>query len=336
MPKPVIFGLSGPSLSDEERRFFARSAPLGFILFARNCQDPDQLRALVDALRETIGREDAPVLIDQEGGRVARLGPPHWRRSPPAAPFGALAARDFERAERAVRLNAGIIAFELAALGIDVDCAPVLDVPVAGSHEIIGDRAFSSDPDLVARLGRAAMEGFLDAGVIPVIKHIPGHGRAGVDSHRELPVVDTPLDELRRTDFAPFAALADAPWAMSAHVVYRAIDPGQPASVSAKVIEEIIRGEIGFDGVLVSDDLGMEALSGDFAERAGAALAAGCDVALHCSGVMAEMREVDAALGEIGGVTRARLERARGMLRQPGDVDLCAMVSQLADLMAVD
>ncbi len=332
----MIFGLSGPSLGDEERRFFTQSNPLGFILFARNCEQPGQVRALVDALRETLGRDSAPVLIDQEGGRVARLGPPHWRRAPPAAPFGALAERDLGRAEQAARLNAGIIAGELSALGIDVDCAPVLDVPIAGSHDIIGERAFSADADLVAKLGRASVDGFLDAGILPVVKHIPGHGRAGVDSHRDLPVVKTPLDELRRTDFVPFAALADAPWAMTAHVVFSAIDPSRPASVSAKMIKTVIRGEIGFDGVLVSDDLGMEALSGDFADRAAATLAAGCDVALHCSGGMDEMRAVAAAVGELGDATLARLERAKAMARQPGEVDLCAMVSQLAALMAAD
>ncbi len=336
MPKPVIFGLSGPSLSDEEKRFFARSDPLGFILFARNCEQPDQLRTLVDDLRQSIDRDAAPVLIDQEGGRVARLGPPHWRRAPPQAPFGALAERDLGRAEQAVRLNAGIIAGELRALGIDVDCAPVLDVPAAGGHEIIGDRAFSGDADVVAKLGRASVEGFVGGGILPIVKHVPGHGRAGVDSHRELPVVNTPLDELRRTDFVPFAALADAPWAMTAHVVFSAIDADRPASVSAKLIETVIRGEIGFEGVLVSDDLGMQALSGDFAERAVAALDAGCDVALHCSGVMDEMRQVAAALGEMGEATRARLERAKSIVRQPGKVDLCAMVSQLAALMAAD
>jgi len=332
----VIFGLSGPSLGDEERRFFAECDPLGFILFARNCEEPDQVSALVDDLRETLGRDSAPILIDQEGGRVARLGPPHWRRAPPSAPFGALAERDLARAEKAVRLNAGIIAGELRALGIDVDCAPVLDVPAAGSHDIIGDRAFSADPDLVAKLGRASVEGFLDAGVIPVVKHVPGHGRAGVDSHRELPVVDTPLDELRRTDFLPFAALADAPWAMTAHVVFSAIDPDRPASVSAKLIESVIRGEIGFAGVLVSDDLGMEALSGDIAGRAVAALDAGCGVALHCNGALDEMRALAAALGEMGEAAHARLERARAMAGQPGEVDLCAMVSQLAAVMAAD
>lgn len=332
----MIFGLSGPALSDEERRFFAECDPLGFILFARNCEDPDQIRALNAALRGSLGRDDAPILIDQEGGRVARLGPPHWRQTPPAAPFGVLAERDPVRAAQAVRLNARIIAGELHALGIDVDCAPVLDVPVAGSHDIIGDRAYSGDPDMIAKLGRASLEGFLDAGVLPVIKHIPGHGRAGVDSHRDLPIVETPLGELRRTDFVPFAALADAPWAMTAHVVFSAIDPDRPASISAKLIETVIRGEIGFNGVLVSDDLGMQALSGDFAGRAAATLNAGCDVALHCSGVMDEMREVAGAAGELGDAALARLERAKAMVRQPGEVDLCAMVSQLAALMAAD
>ena len=334
MPNAVIFGLSGPVLSDRERRFFAQSDPLGFILFARNCEAPEQLRTLVESLREVVGREDAPILIDQEGGRVARLGPPHWRQAPPAAPFGALAQRDLERAKQAVRLNAHLIGSELTALGIDVDCAPVLDVPVPGSHDIIGDRAYSTDPALVGMLGRASVEGFLEAGVIPVVKHVPGHGRASVDSHLDLPVVQTPLDELRRTDFVPFAALADAPWAMTAHVVYSAIDPDQPATISRKVVETIIRREIGFDGVLVSDDLGMKALSGEVGDRAAAALAAGCDVALHCGGAMDEMQAVAAAVGPLGDASLVRLKRAKATAAKPGKVDLSATVSQLDALMA--
>jgi beta-N-acetylhexosaminidase len=317
-------------VSEEERSFFAETDPLGFILFARNCDTPDQVGALVADLRALVGRDDAPVLIDQEGGRVARLGPPHWRKSPPAAVFGALAARDRDQAREAVRLNARLIGAELAALGIDVDCAPVLDVPAADSHKmILGDRAFGDEPALVADLGRAAIEGFLMAGVLPVIKHIPGHGRAKVDSHHTLPVVDADLDTLRAVDFAPFAALADAPWAMTAHVVYQAIDPDNPATTSKTAITDIIRGEIGFDGVLVSDDLSMKALSGTLGERAAAALGAGCDVALHCNGEMDEMRAVAEATQPLSAETMARLARGRAALCPAVGVDVSKMLAQL-------
>ena len=334
IPKAVIFGLAGLEISDAERRFFAESDPFGFILFARNCETPDQVAALVADLRSLVGRADAPVLIDQEGGRVARLRPPHWRKAPPAALFGELASHDGEHAGDAVRLNARLIGAELAALGIDVDCAPVLDIPAPGSHDIVGDRAFGAAPELVARLGRAAVEGFLAAGVLPVVKHIPGHGRATVDSHHDLPVVDAGLEALREVDFAPFAALADAPWAMTAHVVYRAIDPDNPATTSRTAIAEIVRGEIGFDGLLVSDDLSMKALSGGLGERADAALAAGCDVALHCNGEMAEMRAVAAAAGPLSAAALERIARARAMLGRPEHVDLSALLAQLDRLMA--
>ena len=291
-PRAVVFGLAGPSLKPDERRFFRATDPLGFILFARNIETPDQVRALTASLRETIGRADAPILIDQEGGRVQRLRPPHWRSAPPAARFGDAFARDPDQAKEAARLNHRLIAADLAALGITVDCAPVLDVPVLGAHDVIGDRAFARSPAVVAELGRAAVAGLLAGGVIPVVKHIPGHGRAFADSHRELPKVVAALAELEATDFAPFKALSDAPWAMTAHVLYAALDPALPATQSKAVIGGIVRGAIGFAGVLVSDDLGMSALAGGFRERAGACLRAGCDVVLHCSGEMAEMRAV--------------------------------------------
>jgi beta-N-acetylhexosaminidase len=337
VPKAVIFGLAGPGLDASEGRFFAAADPLGFILFARNCVDPGQVRALVADLRGAVGRADAPVLIDQEGGRVARLKPPHWRAAPPAAALGAIASRDVEQAKTAVKLNARLIAAELAALGIDVDCAPVLDVPAPGSHDIVGDRALSADPALVAELGRAAVEGFLEGGVVPVVKHIPGHGRATVDSHAELPVVDADRATLEASDFVPFRALADAPWAMTAHVVYTAIDAAAPATTSATVIGEVIRGAIGFKGVLVSDDLGMSALKGDFGARAAAALAAGCDIALHCSGAMREMEAVADAAGPLGDAAAARVARARSMVnmvKAAGPVDAAALSSQLQALMA--
>jgi beta-N-acetylhexosaminidase len=333
-PSAAILGCAGPVLDEAERRFFTATDPLGFILFARNCESPDQVRALVAELRQAVGRADAPVLIDQEGGRVARLRPPHWREAPPAAAFGALAGSRPDAARRAVRLNARLIAAELAALGITVDCAPVLDLGLPETHAVIGDRAFGGEPALVARLGRAYCEGLLAGGVLPVIKHIPGHGRAGADSHLELPEVDAPHATLSETDFAPFKALADQPWAMTAHVRYRALDPRQPATTSARVIAEVIRGEIGFDGVLVSDDLGMKALQGGFAERAGAALQAGCDLALHCSGVLSEMEAVMAATPPLGDANAARVARAATRLRAPEPLDPAAALAELDALLA--
>jgi beta-N-acetylhexosaminidase len=310
IPKAAIFGCAGPVLTAQERAFFAAKNPFGFILFARNVQAPDQVRALVKALRESVGRNDAPVLIDQEGGRVARLKPPHWRAAPAAAKIADLADQDIDSACEAAWLNARLIGGELAALGIDVDCAPVCDVPVAGSHDVIGDRAYGTDPGRVATIARAAALGFLDAGVLPVIKHIPGHGRARADSHLELPTVDTQRAELETTDFVPFRALADMPWAMTAHVLYTALDKERPATTSPTIIRDIIRGQIGFDGVLVSDDLSMKALGGGFAERTRAALAAGCDLALHCNGDMAEMEGVASAAGPLSEPARKRIARA--------------------------
>ena len=358
--RAVIFGCAGRSLTDAERRLFERVNPLGFILFSRNVQgapvqgadptegqgragaalagpvqDPAQVRALVDELRGLVGRPDAPVLIDQEGGRVQRLRPPCWRKAPPAAAFRPLAARDPAAAREAVRLNAALIGAELAALGIDVDCTPVLDVPVAGAHDVIGDRAYGDQPGLIAELGRAVCEGLMERGVLPVIKHIPGHGRANVDSHLSLPVVRDSAETLRATDFAPFRALADAPWAMTAHVVYQAFDAAAPATTSALVVREVIRGEIGFDGVLISDDIAMKALGGGFGERAAAVLAAGCDAALHCTGDLAEMEAVAAATSPLTEKARERLARGRARLGRPGPFDAAAAEARLARLLGM-
>jgi beta-N-acetylhexosaminidase len=325
-PLAAFFGSAGPALTAKERAFFRASDPAGYILFRRNIESRDQVAALVNDCRACVGRADAPVLIDQEGGRVARLPSPAWRKAPPAAVFGRIAESDVALGERAARLNSLLIGAELQALGINVDCAPVLDLRVAGAHDIIGDRAFSEDPAMIARLGRAACEGFLDAGVIPVIKHIPGHGRARADSHHSLPVVETPLDILRRSDFVPFRALADMPMAMTAHIVYSAADADRPATTSPSVVETIIRGELGFDGLLMSDDICMKALTGSLAERTAAVIAAGCDVVLHCNGDLAEMEAVAAdtpplsesgarrmrqALGHIAGRKRPDVEGAR-------------------------
>lgn len=332
--RAVIFGCSGPELSPDEAAFFRDSGPWGFILFARNIKSPEQTIELVDSLRDSVGRPGAPVLIDQEGGRVARLTPPHWRAAPPAEKFGQLYARQNpDLARQACELNGRLLAHELAALGITVDCVPVLDVPAPGGHQIIGDRAFASDPAIVAELGRAMCEGLMAGGVLPVIKHIPGHGRAGADSHFDLPQVATSLDELRRTDFAPFRALRDMPLAMTAHVAYTAIDGAVPASHSAKIIGDIIRGEIGFEGVLMCDDLGMKALTGDFAERAGRAIAAGCDLLLHCSGEMTEMREIMKQTPALTGQAAMRCTAALSQLRVPDKFDAIAAQARLTALL---
>ena len=332
-PLAAIFACAGPALSDAERSFFADARPLGFILFRRSCENPAQLRRLVADLRAAAGRPDAPVLIDQEGGRVARLGPPHWKPRPPARRFGALAGRDLAAAREAATANARLIAADLAALGIDVDCAPVLDVPAAGAHDVIGDRAYGADPALVAALGRAACDGFLAGGVLPVVKHVPGHGRARADSHVALPIVDAPRERLRAADFPPFRALADMPLAMTAHVVYSDIDAAAPASASPRVIEEVVRGEIGFEGALISDDIGMGALDGPLGRRAKAVLAAGCDLVLHCSGDPGEMAEVAEAAGPLGGAALARVERALARRRAPAPVDAAALEARLAELL---
>ncbi|HEY5105818.1 MAG TPA: beta-N-acetylhexosaminidase [Caulobacteraceae bacterium] len=304
MSQACILGCAGLTLSREEQTFFADSQPWGFILFKRNIDNPDQVRDLTGALRATVRRPDAPVLIDQEGGRVQRMGPPHWRAYPPAGGYGAIA--DPLTRGQITRLGARLMAHDLAAVGVSVDCLPVLDVPAPDADAIIGDRAYGRDPDRVAALGRAAAEGLIAGGVLPVIKHIPGHGRGRVDSHLSLPVVDATWAELEARDFAPFRALADMPMAMTAHVVFTVVDAQRPATTSAEVISRVIRGAIGFDGLLISDDLSMQALSGTPARRAADSLAAGCDVVLHCNGELAQMREVAAAAGPLAGRSAAR------------------------------
>jgi beta-N-acetylhexosaminidase len=329
-PLAVLFGCAGLELGAEERAFFAAAAPLGFILFRRNCADPGQVTRLVRSLREIVGRADAPVLIDQEGGRVARLGPPHW----PAYPAPArIAARGGAAAEEAARLGARLIADDLARLGVSVDCHPLLDLGLAGADPVIGDRAWSDDPAEVARLGRAAAEGLLQGGVLPVVKHIPGHGRALVDSHRDLPRVTLSRAALEATDFAPFRALADMPWAMTAHIVYEAIDPDRPATLSPRVIGDIIRGSIGFDGMLISDDLSMGALTGDIAARAAATLAAGCDLILHCNAHIREMSDIAAAAQPLSDATMRRLARGEAMRRAPLPLDRATAEARFRQLM---
>jgi beta-N-acetylhexosaminidase len=335
MPRRAILGCAGPQLSREQRRFFAEQDPLGFILFARNCETPEQVRALVDQLRDAVGRADAPVLIDQEGGRVQRLKPPTWRQAPAPARFAKLADRDPAAAREAAQLNARLLAQELGELGITVDCLPCLDILVPGASEVIGDRSFGADPARIAQLGKAVVDGLLMGGVLPVIKHIPGHGRALVDSHLELPQVDADLATLRASDFPPFAELVGEYWAMTAHVIYTAIDPDRPATLSSAVIQHTIREEIGFDGVLISDDLSMKALSGGFDRRAADALAAGCDLVLHCNGDREEMAAVMAGTGPLDAEAMRRVqmgERARRAWVRP--LDPAAARQQLDALLA--
>lgn len=312
--RPLILGCRGPTLSDWERRFFAENDPHGFILFKRNCERPDQVAALSGDLRACVGRSDAPILVDQEGGRVQRLGPPNWRAMPAAARFGELAARDAEAGRKAVELNARLLGDELAACGISADCAPVLDLSYPETHEAIGDRAFARSPALVAELGRAFCDGLAAAGVLPIVKHMPGHGRATVDSHLELPRVSASLADLEANDFATFRALADAPWAMTAHIVFEAVDPDRPATVSPRLIQEVIRGFIGFEGVIVSDDVSMQALSGSLVERAQESLAAGCDLVLHCNGEPEEMIALADAVSAMPSATSERLVPAAARL----------------------
>jgi beta-N-acetylhexosaminidase len=317
-----ILGCAGLGLTPDERRFFRDVQPWGFILFKRNIDTPDQVRALVDDLRACVDRPVAPILIDQEGGRVQRLGPPHWRRFPPGRAYGDLAGNDPLVRREITRLGARLLAHDLASLGVNVDCVPVLDVPAPDGHEIIGDRAYGDTAETVASLGRAAAEGLIAGGVLPIIKHIPGHGRARADSHLNLPVVEASAEDLDARDFAPFRVLSDMPIAMTAHVVYAAFDRRRPATTSRTVIREVIRGRIGFDGLLVSDDLSMKALDGDFTARAKASLAAGCDIVLHCNGDPAEMEAVVAGARPLKGRAKARAAAALARLaRAPEPFD---------------
>jgi beta-N-acetylhexosaminidase len=309
MMQAAIYGLEGLELTSAERSFFIDSEPAGFILFRRNCESRDQVLRLTDSLRDLSGRPDLPILIDQEGGRVARMRPPEWPAFPAAERFALLWDTAPSSAIEATRSNARAIALTLRACGVNVNALPLLDVRQEGASDIIGDRALGAEPMQVAALGRAVLDGMASAGVVGIIKHMPGHGRALVDSHKELPVVTASAEELE-TDLEPFERLASAPMGMTAHVVYEAWDPKRPASLSPIVIGEIIRGRIGFDGFLMSDDLGMEALAGDFGSRAAGVIAAGCDVALHCSGKMDEMVAVAAAVPPISADGEARLSRA--------------------------
>jgi beta-N-acetylhexosaminidase len=330
----AIVGVAGCALGADERRLIQRRNPWGFILFARNCAGPAQVRTLLDDLRAAVGRPDAPVLIDQEGGRVARLCPPHWPARPPARRLGLLAERDRPAGMEAAWLHARLIAADLAPLGINVVCAPVLDLALPGRTRAIGDRALAADPPLVALLGRTMIDGFLEGGVLPVIKHLPGHGRARRDSHLGLPTVTAGMERLARADWVPFRACRAAPFAMTAHVLYPALDPACPATMSPGIIETVIRGAIGFAGALLSDDLSMGALSGSLGARSAAARAAGCDLALHCNGDPTEMAGVLEAAGALEGASAARAADALARLRIPAAFDPEAGAARLAALLA--
>ena len=332
--RAFISGISGTSLTAEEREFIRSASPWGFILFKRNVESPSQASDLVKDLRAAVGDDQAPVLIDQEGGRVQRLGPPHWPSYPAGALFSALYDIDSQLGLSAAWLSARLIAADLSELGITVDCLPLADLPVVGADAVIGDRAYGTDPAKVAAIARSVADGLAQGGVLPVLKHIPGHGRATADSHLRLPVVETPELELEQTDFAAFQPLADLPMAMTAHVVFNALDPAQPATTSATIIDRVIRGVIGFQGLLMSDDVSMNALSGSIAERSRASLAAGCDVVLHCNGRLEEMREVAAAAPLLTGAAAARAKAALAARRPPEPFDRFEARAELDELIS--
>ncbi|WP_245515068.1 beta-N-acetylhexosaminidase [Jiella endophytica] len=333
--KAWIAAPAGLTLSGEERRFFADERPWGFILFARNIETRAQVADLVGALKEVGGRDTTPIFIDQEGGRINRLKPPLAPSYPPPAAIGRLFVRDPKAGERAAWLQGRLLAEDVMAYGINADCVPCLDVPVPGAHSVIGDRAYGLTPDSVATLGRAVADGAMAGGVLPVMKHVPGHGRGNADSHLELPRVATPRTELARSDFAPFRALHTLPAAMTAHILYTDIDPAHPATLSPIVIESVIRDEIGFDGLLMTDDMSMKALSGDLYDLSAAALMAGCDVALHCNGDMDEMRRVAAAAQPLSGDAKRRAEACEAIIaRRPEAGAIEAFRSEYETLMA--
>jgi beta-N-acetylhexosaminidase len=317
MTAACILGISGNTFTPEERKLFSEALPWGLILFARNIETPEQVRALTSEFRSIVGRDDAAVLVDQEGGRVQRLKPPHWPVYPPAGAFAEIYQKDRMKGLEAAGLGAALIATDLIEIGINVDCLPVADLRLPEAHDIIGDRAYGKTPDQVATLARVAAEALMQSGVLPVLKHIPGHGRAKADSHDELPVVEASVDELSETDFEAFWLLNDLPLGMTAHVVYAAIDADNAATVSPTVIADVVRGHIGFEGLLMSDDLSMKALKGSLRSRAEAAIKAGCDINLHCNGKMDEMLEVVAGSPELAGDALDRAGAALGLLKRP-------------------
>jgi len=330
----AIYAPAGLELTDDERSFFRDAEPTGYILFKRNCDNQDQLLRLTDSLRELSGRDDLPILVDQEGGRVARMKPPEWPAFPAAEKFDLLYRAAPSSAIEAVRANARAIGLMIRSAGLNVDALPLLDVRQPGATDIIGDRALGSEPMQVAALGRAVLDGLASAGVVGIVKHMPGHGRALVDSHKELPVVSASAEEME-VDLEPFERLASAPMGMTAHVVYEAWDPDLPASLSPTVIGDIIRGRIGFDGFLMSDDIGMEALQGDIGSRAAGVVAAGNDSSLHCSGKLEEMVAVAAAVPALSSEGEARLARAMALTRlEPDGMEFADAIAKRDSLLA--
>ena len=331
--RAFIIGLAGPALTSDERAFLREARPWGLILFKRNIQDPSQVTRLVMDFLDASGDAGAPVLVDQEGGRVQRLGPPHWPVYPPGAAYGALFDRDQAKGLRAAWLGARLIAADLAPLGINVDCLPLADVPAAGADNVIGDRAYGASAAKVAAIAAAVADGLMSGGVLPVLKHIPGHGRATSDSHLRLPVVQTSRSELEAADFAAFRPLSGLPLGMTAHVVFTAFDPVLPVTTSVTMIRDVIRGFIGFDGLLMGDDVSMGALSGSIGERSRASLVAGCDVVLHCNGRLDEMQAVAAEAPELNGEAARRAAAALARRKAPAAIDLADARREFADLM---
>ena len=333
--KAFISGCKGVTITPEEKAFFAGERPWGFILFGRNIGEPEQISDLTASLRDSIGNPDAPVLIDQEGGRVQRIRPPIVPQYPNGAAIGEIYRRDREQGLRAAWLMSRLHAFDLMRFGITVDCLPVLDVPIEGSSDVIGNRAYGHDPQAVAAIGAAAAAGLKGGGMLPVMKHMPGHGRAFVDSHHKLPVVDVPFEELAKSDFVPFVAMKNELMAMSAHIVFTAIDPENPATTSPKVVHDVIRGHIGFDGLLMSDDVSMNALAGNIEERARGIVAAGLDLVLHCHGIMDEMLQVARVVPVISGETLRRVNAVEAGFAKPDASDEAALRDEFNGMLAI-
>ena len=333
--KAFISGCKGLAITPEEKAFFAGERPWGFILFGRNIGEPEQISDLVASLRDSVGNPDAPVLIDQEGGRVQRIRPPIVPQYPNGAAIGEIYRRDREQGLRAAWLMSRLHAFDLMRFGITVDCLPVLDVPIEGSSDVIGNRAYGHDPQAVAAIGAAAAAGLKAGGMLPVMKHMPGHGRAFVDSHHKLPVVDVPFEELAKSDFVPFVAMKNELMAMSAHIVFTAIDPENPATSSPKVVDDVIRGHIGFDGLLMSDDVSMNALAGNIEERARGIVAAGLDLVLHCHGIMDEMLQVARVVPVISGETLRRVNAVEAGFAKPDASDEAALRDEFNGMLAI-
>ena len=332
--KAFIAGCTGMELSEAEADFFRKEQPWGFIIFAHNIEDREQVSALTSQMRECVGRDDAPILIDEEGGRVQRLRPPHWLSNPPGQVLGKIYERDANDGKRAAWLLSRLIAHDLLEIGVNVDCLPILDVPVEGVSDAIGDRAYSRDVDIISEIGQSVVDGLMAGGVLPIVKHMPGHGRAICDSHFELPLVTETLEELIASDFKPFKALNKVAMAMTAHIVFEAIDSENPATTSTKMIDEIIRGTIGFDGLLMSDDVSMEALSGDYVERTKSSFAAGCDIVLHCNGKMDEMLQVASATPELKGQALKRAQFALSQLKPADNQDIAALRTEFDKLVS--